>query len=52
MRVSVCLAFFLESNGTVHETTKTQQNAHTHAFLGPTVLFTPLKVILLQCFQQ
>ena len=26
---------------------QTQQNAHTHAFLGPIVLFTPLKIILL-----
>ena len=31
---------------------QTQQNTHTHVFLGLTVLFTSLKIILLQCFQQ
>ena len=30
----------------------TQQNAHTNAFLGLTALFIPLKIILLQYFQQ
>jgi len=31
---------------------QTQQNANTHAFLSPTTLFTHLKIILLQYFQQ
>ena len=30
---------------------QTQQNIHTHAFLGPTALFILLKIILLRYFQ-
>ena len=40
--------FLAGSHGTVHDLAK---NVHTKAFLGPTELFTPLKIILLQCFQ-
>ena len=41
-------AFLVESHGTVHDPAK---NVHTNAFLGSIELFTPLKIILLQCFQ-
>ena len=50
MRVSVHLAFFWGPLALFMDH-QTWQNAHIHAFLGPTTLFIPLKIILLQCFQ-
>ena len=50
MHISVRLAFFWSPMALFMDH-QTWPNAHIHAFLGLTALFTPLKIILLQYFQ-
>ena len=49
---NLAFAFLAGSHNTGHAQSKKRKNAHTNTFLGPMALFTHLKIILLQCFQQ
>ena len=49
--ISAFCVFLVGPTNTIYGPSRTKKR-HIRAFLGPTILITHLKIILLQCFQQ